>query len=318
MKMKKLLALILCVTTLASCSSKEVETSTSTNTSSSTESSSQEVITTMTDRSGTEFTLPANMDRIISTAPSNTEVLVGLGLGENLAVIDSYSAGIEGVPADALVINFRQPDIEAILEADCDILIASEHNKAGTDDPYHQIKAAGIAVVYLPTSVSFEEIYKDIAFLGELTNTVDVATTMVADMKTRIDGVTAKVKDATPKSVYMEIGPAPSLFTAGNGTFLNEAITLAGGVNIFADQEGWVSPSEESILTLNPEVIITNVDYIENAVEEIKARAGWDALQAVENNRVVLIDSNASSRCSQNVVIALEELAAAIHPELFN
>ena len=280
--------------------------------------SSEDAKTTMTDRSGEEFTLPAKMDKIISTAPSNTEVLIGLGMGENLAVVDSYSADIEGVPDDVLVIDFRQPDIEALLEANCDILIASEHNMAGTEDPYHQIKSAGIPVVYLPTSISFEEIYKDIDFLGELTNTKDVATNIIADMKTRIEAVVTTVKDAEPKSVYMEIGPAPSLFSAGKGTFLDEAITLAGGANIFGDQEGWVSPSEESVITLNPDVIITNVDYVQNPIEEIKARAGWGTLQAVENNRIVLIDSNASSRCSQNVVIALEELAKAIHPDLFS
>lgn len=314
MKFKKLLVLILATVTLASCSPQDDALDPSSSPSSDIGSNP----TTMIDRSGEEFTIPDSLDKIISTAPSNTEVLIGLGLGESLAVVDSYSADIEGVPADALIIDFRQPDIEALIEADCDILIASEHNKVGTEDPYHQIKEAGISVIYLPTSTSFEEIYKDIEFLAELTDTKDVATVMIDDMKARVDAVAEKVKDVEPKTVYMEIGPAPSLFSAGKGTFLDEAITLAGGKNIFGDQEGWVSPTEESVITLDPQIIITNVDYVENPVDEIKARTGWANLQSIKNDSVILIDSDPSSRCSQNVVIALEQLAEAIHPELFN
>lgn len=327
MNLKKLAMLTMTIIMITGCTKKETPQETTTLQ----ENSSQEVIAstetietntnqtgnTMIDREGTEFTMPAKMDHIISTAPSNTEVLVGLGMADQIAVVDTYSAGIEGLSDDVIIIDFRQPDIEAILEAECDILIASEHNKAGGEDPYHQIKEAGIPVVYLPTSVDLEGIYQDIEFLGELTNTSENADTMIADMKSKINEISDKVKESEPKTVYMEIGPAPNLFTLGAGTFLDEIITLAGGKNIFGDQEGWVSPSEETILTLNPEIIISNVDYVENPLDEIKARAGWETLQAVENDNVVLIDSNPSSRCSQNVVVALEQIAMAIHPEVF-
>ncbi len=90
-------------------------------------------------------------------------------------------------------------------------------------------------MVYIPTSLNFDEIYKDISFLSELTGTEGEGKTIIADMKARLDAVTSIVSSAEPKTVYFEISPAPYLFTVGAGTFLDDAITLAGGINVYGD-----------------------------------------------------------------------------------
>ena len=93
-------------------------------------------------------------------------------------------------------------------------------------------------------------------------------------------------------------------------------IEIIGAENLLADQEGWISVSEELILSKNPQVILTNVNYIENPVEEIKERAGWDSVEAIKNGEIYYIDNMSSSLPNQNIVKALEEMLRAVYPEL--
>ena len=272
------------------------------------------------DREGNPITLPEKVDRIISTAASNTEILVGLGVGDKLVVVDKYSAGVEGVPAGIPQVDFRNPDAEAILAAEPDILIASGHNRAGDEDPFALIKEAGVCVVYLPSSTSIEGILGDMEFLAAITGAqeagrkrIDEYSAEVAKIKAIGDTVTEK------KTVYFEIGSGSALYSFGKSTFLNEFIETVGAANILGGEEGWISPSPEAIVAANPDVIITNEDYKgeEQAIADIKGRDGWDVINAVKNDQVYLVNSNQSSRASQNSIEALKAIARAIYPDLY-
>lgn len=274
---------------------------------------------TIKDREGNDVTLPKKMDRIISTAPSNTEVLVDLGLADKLVAVDKYSTDIEGINKDIEKIDFLNPDAEAIIALNPDIIIASGHNKTGSsEDPFKLIKEAGISVVYIPSSESIQGIYDDIMFLADITDKKEKGQQIVDNMKKEVDEIKAigeTIKDK--KKVYFEIGPAPNLYSFGNSTFLNEMIELVGAENVFKDEKAWISPSEESVIDKNPDVILTNVDYIKNPLDEIKSRNGWNNITAVKDNKVFLIDKNASSRPSHHAIKALKEMAVAIYPESY-
>ena len=92
--------------------------------------------TTMKDREGNEFNVPKQVNTIISTAPSNTEVLVALGLADKLVAVDKYSVDVEGVSSDITKIDFRNPDAEKIISLKPDIVIASGHNKVGDEESF--------------------------------------------------------------------------------------------------------------------------------------------------------------------------------------
>lgn len=280
--------------------------------------SSKETI--VKDREGNDVTLPNKMERIISTAPSNTEVLVGLGLADKLVAVDKYSKDIDGLPKDIPLIDFSNPDAETIIGLEPDAIIASGHNKSGSsDDPFKLVKEAGISVVYIPSSESIQGIYDDINFIADITNTKQKGQEIVDAMKSQIDEISQKgenIKDK--KKVYFEIAPAPNLYSFGNSTFLNEMIELIGAENIFKDENGWIAPSAESIIDKNPDVILTNVDYIDNPIQEIKSREGFENINAVKNNEVYQIDKNSSSRPSQHIIKALNEMAKAIYPDVYN
>ena len=273
---------------------------------------------TMTDREGNEFTLPKKVEKIISTAPSNTEVLVELGLSDKLVAIDKYSADVEGINADLPQIDFRNPDAETLISLEPDIIIASGHNKAGDEDPFQLVKEAGIPVVYIPSSYSIDGIYGDIEFIAEITGTEKQGTEIIENMKKEVEAIKEigdKITDK--KKVYFEIGSTPSLYSFGKDTFLNEMIQIIGAENIFANEDSWISPTPESVIDANPDVILTNVPDTDgvSAVDEIKNREGWDSITAIKEGQIYSIDKNSSSRPSQNVIKALKEMAKAIYPD---
>ena len=299
---KKLLSLLLCTVMLftVACSSNNEKT--------------------VTDREGNEVAITTNIEKIVSTAPSNTEILSALGVGDKIVCIDTYSANIEGVNKDAEQMDFTSPDAEAIIELEPDIIIASGYNKSGSsDDPFKSISDAGIPVVYIPSSESIDGIYKDIEFIASVVNEEAKGEEIVSNMKTEIEEVSKvgeTIKDK--KKVYMEIGPAPTLYSIGNSTFLNEMIELIGAENIFKDQQSWISPTEEAVIDANPDVILTTVNYVENPTEEIKSREGWENINAVKNNQVYYIDADSSSRPTQNILKALNEMAKAVYPDEYD
>lgn len=271
----------------------------------------------VTDREGTEVNIPTKIEKIISTAPSNTEVLMALGLGDKLVAIDKYSTDIEGINTALPQIDFSNPDAETIIGLEPDIVIASGHNKTGSaEDPFKAISEAGIPVVYIPSSDSIDGIYKDIEFIADVVNEKSKGKEIVDDIKAQVEEIKAIGDTITDKkSVYFEISPAPYLSSFGKSTFLNEMIEIIGAKNIFENEEGWVSPTAEAIIDANPDVIITNAGYMENPTEEIKSRDAWENINAIKNNEVYLVDQNASSRPSQNVIKALEQMAKAVYPE---
>lgn len=273
--------------------------------------------TTMTDREGNEFTLPNKVEKIISTAPSNTEVLVELGLSDKLVAVDKYSADVEGISDDIPQIDFRNPDAESIIALEPDMIIASGHNKVGDEDPFQLVKDAGITVVYIPSSTSIDGIYEDIDFIADITGTEKEGKELVENIKKEVEEVKAIGDTITDKKkVYFEIGSGSALYSFGNSTFLNEMIEIIGAENIFKDQESWISPSPESVIDANPDVILTNMADTNgvSAVDDIKNRDGWDSITAVKEDQVYKIDKNSSSRPSQNIIKALKEMAKAIYP----
>ena len=105
--------------------------------------------------------------------------------------------------------------------------------------------------------------------------------------------------------------------STGSGTYLDEMIRWVGGENILAGQEGWISVEGESVAAANPDMIFTNVNYIENPVEEILGREGWADVTAVAEKEVYYIDNMASSLPNQNIVKAMCQMAQALYPDYY-
>lgn len=272
------------------------------------------------DREGNEVAIPATVEKIISTVPSNTEVLVGLGLSDKIIAVDEYSKGIDGLSNDTQYLNFTTPNIESIIALKPDLVVASSINKISGDDPFKQLTQAGISVVYIPTSTSFDEIKKDIDFMGAITKTDSKAKAINADIDKRVQAIkdiASTIKEEDKVNVYFEISSSPSMYSPGGNTFINDMITTLGATNIFGKENDWVLVNNESLIKANPDVIVSNESFNTDVVEGIKKRAGYSSINAIKNNRVYVIDVNITSRCSQLAVNGLEQLAKEIYPEYY-
>jgi len=261
----------------------------------------------------------SEIKRIISAAPSNTEILIGLGLADRLIAIDPYSSDIEGVPAGLPQIDFFYPDTEAIIALEPELILVNEVNSYGVaDNPFTLLGNMGIRVTSIPTSVSIEGIYEDIIFVAETLGVREQGEAVAASMKNEIESIAAAgEKLPEKKSVYFEVSGAPYMVTFGRDTYLNEMIEIAGGRNIFSDQTNWFSPSAEEIINRNPDVILTFQYSDEDPVQEILNREAFESITAVKQKQVFVIDANSASRPSQNILTALREMTRIIDPSYY-
>jgi iron complex transport system substrate-binding protein len=271
----------------------------------------------LVDRGGNTVSISGEINKIISTAPSSTEIIVDLGLADKLVAIDKYSLDIAGVDQNLTLIDFFFPDAEAIIGIDPDVIISNGHNNLGTgDDPFKLIREAGIPVVYIPLSPDIEGICQDIEFIADMLNVSDRGTALTESLKRQIEEIAAIGRTIEhKKTVYFEISPAPTLVTIGRDTYLDHFITIIGAQNIFADQIGVIFPGAESILERNPDVIITTESGQHDPVEEIKSRDGFEHITAVKNSAIYLVDTNSASRPSARIVLALKQMAKAVYPD---
>lgn len=274
------------------------------------------------DRQGNDIVIPDEIENIASLAGSITEILVDLGHGDNIVAIDLYSSGFDGVASDTPAIDMMSPDIETLLSLDLDIVFASNISDAGSEDSvFQQLIDAGITVAYIPTANSLEDIRLDIEFIGLAVGATAETEALLRNFDTQLDELAtigSSIPEAEKQSVLFEISALPAIYSTGSGSFLNEVIELIGATNLLADESGWVPVTEESAIALNPDVILTNVNYIEDPVGEIMGRPGWEAITAIENEAVYPIDNSASSLPNHNVINAAWEIARAVYPAYYN
>jgi len=277
------------------------------------------------DRSGRTVNIHGQVNRIVSTAPSNTEIIADLGMAHKLIAIDRHSANVTAqdgcprIPAGIPLLDFFYPDAELLIRLEPDIIIANGHNPTGSgEDPFRLLREAGIAVAYIPMSKSIDDIYLDIAFIAGLLDIQEKGEELITSMKMQINEIIQKnMQIKNKKSVYFEISAAPSMMTFGRDSFLNDMIYATGGRNIFENENWLVSPGAESIIERNPDVILTNVNYIDNPEDEIRSRPGFSHIAAVINNRIFYIDTDSSVRPSSRIIPALRQMSHAVYPELY-
>ncbi|MDR2136631.1 MAG: ABC transporter substrate-binding protein [Treponema sp.] len=262
----------------------------------------------------------ASARRIIVASPSITEIVVGLGLASQIIAADPYSLDL--LPPGLETVDFFNPDPEFIIGLEPDLIISTEVNTYGVaDNPFKLLEDFGIRCFYIPTSASIAEIKRDIRAIAAELGVSSRGEEIVRVMEREIQAVSdiAGRFTADPafrrKTVYLEISPAPDLYSMGRGTFMDEMLEIAGARNVFSDMTGWIAPSAEAILERNPDVILTNVNFLPDPVGEIKARPSFASITAVREGQVYLIDTNSSSRPSQHITLALRQMARALYPQ---
>lgn len=271
------------------------------------------------DPAGNDILVPRNVNRIISMAPSTTEIIVDLGIGDKIIAIDKFAKGISGLKEGIPEFDMMAPDVEKMISLKPDLVFTTGMSDIdGKKEPFKALKDVGVCVIVIPTSNSIEAIKEDIRFIADVTGTLAKGQEIIDNMEAEIDRIAQIGKTIQDKKrVYFELGAAPSMYSFGSGVFLNEIIELVGAINIFADRESWLSVSNEAVVSKNPDIILTNVNYIENPVSEILTRTGWENVKAVKDGSVFQIDNSSSSLPNHNIVKAMKEIAKAIYPDKY-
>lgn len=280
--------------------------------------SDSSTLRTLTDPSGAQITVPEEIDTVAVLAPSLAETVVALGYGDEIQAYDTASVGLEGLKEDAIVLDMASPDMEQLVDLRPDVLLVTNMTLYDQENPYQSLIDMGVCVACVPTSDSIADIESDIAFVASVFGAEEKGQELIDDMQGEIDRIAAIGETITEKkSVYFEISAAPSMYSFGDGVFLNEMLEIIGAKNILASESGWLGVTEEAVVNADPDVILTNVNYIEDPVGEILSRPGWEEVTAVRDGNVYYIDNMASSLPDHNVVKALAEMAAAVYPEYY-
>lgn len=269
---------------------------------------------TITDSTGTEITIEQKPEKIVSLAPSTTEILYFLGVEGNIVGRTDYCTYPETINDVASVGGTSNPNIEAIVALQPDLVVASTHV---SEEVIGKLREVNIPVAFLNEQESFEGTYSAIKNIGELVGETENAEKVVEEMKAKIDGTIEKIKAVSegkekPK-VYYTIGFGESDFTAGGDTFIGEIINLAGGINIAQDVSGW-SISKEQIAEADPDLII--MPSGRNMVEDIKQADFYKDLRAVKEGKLYEISEDMISRQGPRLADAFVEIAKIINPEM--
>lgn len=274
---------------------------------------------TFTDGLGRTVTLAAPAQRIVSLAPSNTELLFAVGAGSQLVARDELSDYPEAA-ADVASIGstFGQLNTEAIVALKPDLVLTAEIN------PPEQVKALedlGLTVYWLANPTDFAGLYHNVGIIGALTGRAAEAKALAGSLEARVAAVAEKVKGVTDRpTVFYELDATDPTrpYTVGPGTFMDMLLTLAGGVNVGAAlTDQYPQISSEELVKQNPQVILLGDGAYGVTAEAVQQRPGWEVIAAVKENRILTFDDNLVSRPGPRLVDGLETLVQALHPELF-
>ena len=277
------------------------------------------------DRSGNDIKVPAEVNSIVSLAPSTTRILIDLGLALKIVAVDTNSMAYKDyLPSGVKTFDMMNPDNEAIAALKPDIVFTSGMSSVGGSSPFKPLTDAGICVADIPSSVSLAAIAEDIKFIGNCTGkgieATALATAMDASFKLMSKACENIPEEKRKTVLFMMNIPtsdAPTIYSFGTETYMDEMLTKIGAKNACASQKGWVSISIEDAVAMNPDVILTNVDYVEDPVKDIKALKGWENVKAVKNNAVYKVDPNLSMQPNNNVVEGALEWLKDIYPDIF-
>ena len=283
---------------------------------------------TVIDDEGYETTFTTIPQRIISLAPSNTQILFAIGVGDKVVGVTDY----DHYPYDfaawiaagnmTSIGGFSTPNKETIASLNPDLILATTVN--GPD--VVTLRDLGYKVLVLnPNDVN--GILDDISMVGKATGVDQDAATLVNSLTNQINEIETKIISANlPKPrVYYEVW-TPPLMSAGATSFLNDVISKAGGINIFENEtQQYPTVSSETIVQSNPDVILLPTEMANTgeapfygSVDEVKARPGWNTINAVKNNRVIIVSGDLFAEAGPRIAEQITIAAQAFYPELFN
>lgn len=276
---------------------------------------SQEVI--LRDDWGREFRLLDSVQRIVSLSPANTEIVFALGLEDRLIGVTSYCNYPEEAQRKEKIGNVTEIDLEKVVRLEPDLVLAGSLTPREVVDKLEEL---GIRVFVLDAH-TIEEVFEDIRKVAILAGIGNKGEELVRTLRDKLTQITQNVAtlSAEQKPHLLHVIWHDPIWTAGRNTFIDEFIQLGGGVNVVSDLEGYVTLNLEELLRRNPDVITVVSTHGSEAIsyEFLLSDERLQAVRAIRERKVFLVDSDLVSRPGPRVVEALAVFARILHPEIF-
>ncbi len=248
--------------------------------------------------------------RIISLAPSNTEILFALGLRDEVVGVTMYC----DYPPEALdkekVGDYYGPDIEKIIALQPDLVLATDFHRF---DLIPALEQQGFTV-FAVAPQTLDDVLESIERIGEITGKEAEALQLVNEMTSKIEAVEEQTKELEQKPSVLYMTWHDPMWTVGRDTWIDDLINIAGGVNIFSQNfEGGAMVQIEWVILQNPEVIITSewsYDWALNATELASTSAS-------QTGRIFAFDDDLAQRPGPRLVQGLDWFAYLFHPKIF-
>lgn len=244
--------------------------------------------------------------RIVSLAPSLTEIVFELGGGEQLVGVTNYCTYPQEARTKEKVGDFIHPNVEKIASLKPDLVLAESWTSTKI---VSRLRGLGLQVAEILSPRSIAEIYQVIGGVGEATGRQEPAQALIGKMRERIRAIEERGKRFPRRpTVYIEID-LPS-WTVGRSSFISEAVYLCGARNLFEDMERpALQVSKEMVIDRNPDIILS----FEASASDMRRRPGWDQLEAVRTGRIIHgFDRNPLSHGNHRLVDAMEDLQARL------
>jgi iron complex transport system substrate-binding protein len=273
------------------------------------------------DDDGRAVTIAKEPRRILSAAPSTTEILFAVGLGGHVVGVTDFCDYPEAALAVPKIGGFK-PNLEAIIGAQPDLVLAVRGFPA---DIIANLEAQKVPVVIL-NPADFAGVLANISTVGMVGNVPDAAAALSTSLRQRWDAVETKAKGsaARPRVLFeIDASDPGSIMAAGPGTFIDAMLKAIGAENAVAPVAAgmqYPSVSDEAAIGLAPELVILGDAPFGQSVEALAARPGWDVVPAVREGRVVALSQrevDVTSRPGPRIVDGLEAVAQVVRPELF-
>ncbi|HEY8772742.1 MAG TPA: helical backbone metal receptor, partial [Candidatus Limnocylindria bacterium] len=271
---------------------------------------------TLRDDAGRQVTIAAAPTRIVSLAPSNTEILCAIGACDELVGVtdfDDYPAQVKDVTH---VVVGAVVDVEKVVAAQPQLILAAGNELTPTA-VIDQLTKLGYPVLSLYPH-DLDGVYQDVSLVGAAIDAQGHAGVLVASMKARADAVSTAVAGAAAPRTFYEVGVFEgSIYTAGRDSFLASLISIAGGDPITGDPASTAIQLED-LIAADPQLILLGDAAYDSSITaaSVAARQGWGDMTAVKDGRiVVMLDDEVITRPGPRIVDGLEALARAIHPE---
>lgn len=270
---------------------------------------------TYIDEMGRKVHIPPNPQKIVSLAPSITETLYFLKLGERIVGVTEFSNYPDEAKTKTKVGSYINLNIEKIISLNPDLIIGiADGNKRQSVDTLERFGYT----VYAVNPRCVEGIFQTVENIGEITGCAERAGRLVDELKSRMHYIESRTKRAEKPKVFFQIGINP-LITVGRDTFHNDLTRMAGGLNISGEEKArYPQYSIEEILLKAPDIIVISSMHRGGGFDRKKEEwLKWKNIPAVKNGKIYIINSDLVDHPSPRIIDGLEELARLIHPELF-